>query len=132
MRAMSNDPKAAGEARSSATAPSAGADTPPGWAPDDPAFEARVLRAFVKGGRLVSIPARERKKLVVYRHLVDQVLPDDAPVQERDLNMRIALWHPDPATIRRAFVDLGFVRRDGMTYRRAVPPRPANDVPPRP
>jgi hypothetical protein len=57
-------------------------------------------------------------------HLVEQVFPDpDEVVHERDVNMRLALWHPDVATIRRALADLGFVRRDGMTYRRAVPPR---------
>ena len=35
--------------------------------------------------------------------------------------MRLALWHPDVMTIRRALVDLGFARRDGRAYRRAVP-----------
>ena len=88
---------------------------------DDPAFEARVLRAFVKDGRLVSIPARERKKRVVYRFLVDQAFPNpDEVVHERDVNMRLALWHPDVATIRRGFVDLGLVHRQGMDYRRAA------------
>lgn len=95
---------------------------PAAWTPDDPAFEAQVLRAFIRDGRLVSIPARERKKLVVYRYLVDRVFPDpDEVVHERDANMRLALWHPDVATIRRALSDLGFVRRDGMLYQRAVP-----------
>jgi hypothetical protein len=97
---------------------------PAAWARDDPAFEARVIRAFVRDGRLTSIPARERKKLVVYRYLIDRVFPDPAEVvHERDVNMRLALWHPDVATIRRALADLGFVRRDGMAYRRAVPIR---------
>lgn len=97
---------------------------PPGWIPDDPEFEARVIRAFIKDGRLTSIPARDRKKLVIYRYLLDQVLPDDDEgVQERDLNMRLALWHPDVATIRRAFIDHRLAQRDGMIYRRAVPAR---------
>jgi hypothetical protein len=92
---------------------------------DEPAFEAAVLRAFVKDGRLVSIPARQRKKLVVYRYLLDEVLPDPKEVvPERDLNMRLALWHADVATLRRAFVEHGFVRREGMTFRRSVPARP--------
>jgi hypothetical protein len=100
---------------------------PAAWAPDEPAFEARVLRAFIRDGRLASIPARERKKLVVYRYLVEEVFPEpDEVVDERDVNMRLALWHPDVATIRRALADLGFVHRDGMTYRRAVPPRPGD------
>jgi hypothetical protein len=97
---------------------------PAAWTPDDAAFEAAVLRAFIRDRRLVTIPARERKKLVVYRYLLDQVLPDPTEiVAERDLNMRLALWHPDVATIRRALVDLGLASRQAMAYRRAVPRR---------
>jgi len=92
--------------------------------PDDPGFEARVIRAFVRDGRLVAIPAQQRKRLVVYRYLLERVLPDPAElVHERDLNLRLALLFPDPATLRRAFVDAGLARRDGMVYRRAVPAR---------
>ena len=107
-------------------------EAPAGWALDDPKFERDTLYAFIRGGRLASIPARERKKLVVYRYLVDQVFPDPAEtLDERDVNMRLALWHPDVATIRRAMVDLRFVSREGMTYRRAVPllPRPPEALP---
>jgi hypothetical protein len=93
----------------------------PVWEPDDPQFEARVLRAFVRGGRLTSIPARERKKRVILRWLVDQVLPDDAPVDERELNMRIALLNPDASALRRYLVDARLAAREGMVYRRGVP-----------
>lgn len=97
---------------------------PPAWNPDEPGFEARVLRAFVRDGRLVSIPAQHRKRLVVYRYLLERVLPDpEELVPERDLNMRLALLFPDPATLRRALVDAGLARREGMTYQRAVPAR---------
>jgi hypothetical protein len=91
--------------------------------PDDPTFESRTLRSFVRGGRLVRIPARERKRRVILRWLVDEVLPDDAPVQERDLNMRIALRHPDPAALRRYLVDSMLAERHGMVYRRVIPVR---------
>jgi hypothetical protein len=87
----------------------------------DPAYEARVLRAFVKDGRLVSLPARQKKKLVVLRYLLDRVLPDDAAVEERELNARLAAWHPDVAALRRYLVNAGLVDRAGMVYRRAVP-----------
>ncbi|MCI0583414.1 MAG: DUF2087 domain-containing protein, partial [Chloroflexi bacterium] len=72
---------------------------------------------------LVSIPARHRKRLVVYRYLLERVLPDpDELVHERDLNMRLALLFRDPATLRRALVDTGLARRMRMVYQRAVPP----------
>jgi hypothetical protein len=103
--------------------PAAPSALPPAWSPDAPDFEARVLRAFVRDGRLVSLPAQQRKRLVVYRHVLGRVLPDPGElVQERDLNMRLALLFPDPATLRRALVDTGLARREGMVYWRAVPP----------
>jgi hypothetical protein len=90
---------------------------------EDPAFEAKVLRAFVKQGRLVSLPARERKKQVILRFLVDEVLPDATAVREPELNARLAAWHPDVAALRRYLVEGGYAARAGMTYRRVAPPR---------
>ncbi len=37
---------------------------------DDIAYEARVLRAFLRDGRLATIPAQQRKKDVVLRYLL--------------------------------------------------------------
>jgi len=48
--------------------------------PDDPRYDARVIRAFGRKDRLISIPARERKRRVILRFLLDQVLPDESPV----------------------------------------------------
>ena len=87
---------------------------------EDPAYEERVLRAFIRADRLVSIPARDRKKQVILRFLVDKVLPDREPLDERDLNMRLALWHPDVAALRRYLIDAGLAERSGMTYRRSA------------
>jgi hypothetical protein len=98
--------------------------------PDDPRYEARVIRAFVRKDRLISIPARERKRRVILRFLLDQVLPDESPVLERDLNLRIMRWNPDPSALRRFLVEAKLAQRDGGVYRRAVPISggpPAND-----
>ena len=84
----------------------------------DAAFEARVLRAFIRDGRLVSIPAREKRRQVVYRYLRDQVFTEDRPYPEREVNQRLALFHPDAATIRRGMVDAGLVTREAGAYRR--------------
>jgi hypothetical protein len=91
--------------------------------------DAKVLRAFVKGHRLVSIPARQRKKAIVLRYLVDQVLPDATEVDEPEMNARLAAWHPDVAALRRYLVDTGLAGRTGMRYRRSpdLPP-PARDA----
>ena len=84
----------------------------------DAGFDARVLRAFIRDGRLVSIPARDKRRQVVYRYLRDQVFTEDRPYPEREVNQRLALFHPDVATIRRGMVDAGLVTREAGSYRR--------------
>jgi hypothetical protein len=84
----------------------------------DAGFDARVLRAFIRDGRLVSIPARDKRRQVIYRYLCDQVFTEDRPYPEREVNQRLALFHPDVATIRRGMVDAGLVTREAGTYRR--------------
>lgn len=96
---------------------------------EDPAYEEQVIRSFVKDGRLIRIPARERKKRVILRWLVDRVFPDDEPVMEPDVNMRLAVWNPDVSSLRRYLVDTGLVTRSGMVYRRVTPaPERAPDL----
>jgi hypothetical protein len=84
----------------------------------DEAFAAKTIRSFIRDGRLVSIPAREKRRLVVYRYLRDQVFTEDREYEEREVNQRLALFHPDVATIRRGMVDAGLVTRLGGIYRR--------------
>jgi hypothetical protein len=95
-------------------------DTSP--APDstaDPdAFAAKVIRSFIRDGRLVSIPAREKRRHVIYRHLRDLVFTEERAYPEAEVNQRLALFHPDVATIRRGMVDAGLVTREAGEYRR--------------
>ena len=86
--------------------------------PEDPAFDARVIRSFIRDGRLTTIPARDRRRQVIYRYLRDQVFTEDRSYPEKEVNQRLALFHPDVATIRRGMVDAGLVTRDAGEYRR--------------
>ena len=86
--------------------------------PEDAAFEARVIRSFIRDGRLTTIPARERRRQVIYRYLRDQVFTEDRAYPEKEVNQRLAMYHADVATIRRGMVDAGLVTRDGGEYRR--------------
>ncbi|MBI3751626.1 MAG: DUF2087 domain-containing protein [Chloroflexi bacterium] len=99
-------------------------DIPPPDGQDDPAYEAKVRHAYLRKGRLVTLPARERKRRVILRFLVDEVFPDDTPIPEREVNERLARWHPDFASLRRHLIDAGLATRDGMTYRRVRPSLP--------
>ena len=82
-----------------------------------PAFEAKVLRAFFEGGRLMTIPAQEKKRLVVLRYLAETVFQEPRPYPEKEVNQRIAVIHPDTASLRRYLVDQGFVERSRGSYR---------------
>jgi hypothetical protein len=83
----------------------------------DPAEDA-VLSAFVRDGRLVSIPAQHSKRLVVLKHLV-RVFEAGVRYPEREVNALLAVWHPDVAALRRYLVDEGLLTREAGVYWRS-------------
>jgi hypothetical protein len=87
---------------------------------DDPAEDA-VLSAFVRDGRLMSIPAQRTKRLVVLEHLV-RVFEPGVRYPEREVNALLAVWHPDVAALRRYLVDEGLLTRDAGIYWRTGGP----------
>jgi hypothetical protein len=80
--------------------------------------EAKVIRAFVRDDRLIDIPSQEKKRLIVCRYLRDRCFTEDRPYPEKEVNQRLALFHPDVATLRRAMVDDGLMVRANGIYRR--------------
>ena len=83
----------------------------------DPGEDA-VLRAFLRDGRLVSIPAQRSKRLVVLEHLV-HVFEPGVRYPERQVNALLAAWHPDVAALRRYLVDEALLTRDAGVYWRS-------------
>jgi hypothetical protein len=83
------------------------------------AVDAKVIRAFFREGRLVSIPARDSKKIIVLRYLRDLCFPEDRVYPEKEVNQRLALFHPDVAALRRYLVDFRLMTRAAGEYRRA-------------
>jgi hypothetical protein len=82
---------------------------------DAPADVARVLRVFVRDGRLVSIPAVHAKRLVVLDWLAQRFEPGRRYTEEM-VNLVIARVHPDTAALRRYLVDDGFMSREHGVY----------------
>jgi hypothetical protein len=77
----------------------------------------RVLRAFLRDGRLTSIPAVHSKRLVVLDFLAGLFEPGVA-YPEQEVNERLKRYHPDYAALRRYLVDEEFLhRRDGFYWR---------------
>ena len=82
------------------------------------AEDAKVLRGYLEDGRLATIPASTRKRLVVLHWLRDQVFTEDRGYEEKEVNQRLALFHPDVASLRRYMVDERLVARENRVYRR--------------
>ena len=95
-----------------AAAPERPEPDPTGDAPED---AARVLRTFLRGGRLVSIPMQRGKKLVILDRLAQEF---DVGVRysERQVNGILRRFHDDVAALRRYLVDDGFLDREAGAY----------------
>lgn len=80
-----------------------------------PAETARVLRAFVRDGRLLSIPQSHGKRLVVL-DLIAQDFEPGLRYSEERVNLMLERWHEDTAALRRYLVDDDFLDRAGGEY----------------
>jgi hypothetical protein len=87
---------------------------PPEPLSDDPAEDA-VLSAFVRDGRLVSIPVQASKRRLVLEHIV-RVFEPGVRYPEREVNALLAVWYPDHAALRRYLVDAGLLTREAGVY----------------
>jgi len=81
----------------------------------------KVTRAFLREGRLVSIPAKPRKRDLLLPVILDRCFPEDRGYEEKEVNMRLALVHPDVAALRRYLIDGQLMTREAGIYRRAKP-----------
>lgn len=92
--------------------------TPPqGSVAVDDARVGKILQAFVRDGRLIQIPARRGKRLVVLELLAQEFEPGHR-FTEAAVNERLQRWYPDYCALRRHLVDEGFLdRADGQYWR---------------
>jgi hypothetical protein len=79
----------------------------------------RAIRSFIVDGRLTSIPAQDKKRLVVLAYLRDRCFPEDRAYPEKEVNQALALFNPDVAALRRYLIDAKLMTRDAGVYRRA-------------
>ena len=81
-----------------------------------PAFDVKVLRAFIIDGQLTAIPAQEKKRLVILRYLAETAFVRNVQYPEKEVNQRLAVYHPDVASLRRYLVEWRFMRREAGIY----------------
>ena len=85
---------------------------------EEPAERRRVLAAFVRDGRIASVPAARAKRLVVLDWLA-QAFEPGVRYSEREVNDILVVRHPDTAAWRRLLVDEGLLDRGGGEYWRS-------------
>jgi hypothetical protein len=88
---------------------------PAGGDSGDRGDTARVLRSFVRDGRLLSIPTQRAKRLVILDLLAQEFEPGRR-YRERTVNTVLGKWHDDTAALRRYLVDEGFLDRAAGEY----------------
>jgi hypothetical protein len=83
-----------------------------------PLAEQQILDRFFRDGRLVLMPTRRVKRLVVLDQ-VAQLFELGVTYPEHQVNARLAPIHPDVAALRRYLVDEQFLTREGGVYWRS-------------
>jgi hypothetical protein len=76
---------------------------------------AAVLRAFVRGGRLLRVPAQRTKRLVILDYLAGHFEPG-VSYTEPEVNEKLSAFHPDYAALRRYLVEEDFLARENGIY----------------
>jgi hypothetical protein len=74
-----------------------------------------IRNFFTREGRLITIPAQLKKKLIVLEHIVSQ-LESGRKYSEKEINTFIQTYHEDYATIRREFIMHQFMFREQEIY----------------
>ena len=97
------------------------AEAPPPTVEDHGAADpgtAAVLRNFLRGGRLVHIPAARAKRRTVLQHIA-AVFEPGVRYPERQVDAMLRAWYEDYVSLRRYLVDEQLLAREGGEYWRA-------------
>jgi ArsR family transcriptional regulator, arsenate/arsenite/antimonite-responsive transcriptional repressor len=76
---------------------------------------ARVVATFLKGGRLVSIPAQYKKRRYVMEELAHS-FEWGRLYDEKEVNAILRMFHDDVAGLRREFIDQRIMMRENGRY----------------
>jgi hypothetical protein len=98
-----------------ATAARAAAAVPEPIDPDVDPEVARVMRAFVRDGRITQIPMQHAKRRILLEWLVQDFEPGER-YSEKMVNLVLGKRHADTAGLRRSLVDEELMDRDHGEY----------------
>ena len=92
-------------------------------------YRSKVLKAFMKSGRVTRIPAQYKKRLIIMEHIIGK-FRSGVSYKEKEVDDLIGEVCDDYVTIRRGFIDEGLMLRNGGMYSlasregRTPPPHP--------
>jgi hypothetical protein len=93
--------------------------------PSELTDEERILRTWVKEGRIIDIPAQEKKKKILIRWVARQIDPHRRWT-EREFSEWLKQFNEDYAFLRRYLVDSGYMARENGSYWRTPENDPAS------
>ncbi|MEE4194848.1 MAG: metalloregulator ArsR/SmtB family transcription factor [Anaerolineae bacterium] len=79
------------------------------------AYRQKVLKTFFRHGRLVQIPAQQKKKQIILEEIVKIFTPGEK-YDEWDVNKMLVDFNEDVASLRRYLVEFGLMDRDHDVY----------------
>ena len=79
------------------------------------AYRQKVIRSFFEYGKLRSIPAQRKKRLICLEEIA-KLFETDRSYEEREVSEIIASVHEDYCTLRRDMVDEGILGREDGRY----------------
>jgi len=79
------------------------------------AYDRKVLRDYMKDGRLRSIPIKKKKRDAILRYLLEK-FEKERRYTEREVNEIIGAVHEDYATLRRELIDNRLMAREREIY----------------
>ena len=80
--------------------------------------DAEIVGRFIKDGRLVIVPTKRSKLLLVLDHIAQDFEPGTT-YREPEVNEMLGRYHDDYAALRRYLVDEAFLTREGGVYWRS-------------
>jgi hypothetical protein len=84
---------------------------------DGEAYERKVLADFfTPQGKLKSLPAQHKKLLVILRYLVNKEFESGVRYAEKEVNVKLAPYFADTASLRRYMVDNRYLAREKGVY----------------
>ena len=80
-------------------------------------YRQKVIETFFKYNQLKSIPVQRKKRLIVLEHMVE-AFEFNKTYTEREVNIIIADFHDDFATLRREMINEKLMTRENSIYQR--------------